>query len=183
MGGVAFAPPWTLTVPPWTLTVPLGIRKEYIDQSWSAPSLPKTQLYYRLPECLEETLLANPHCWRGPRCLYRAVSSREWPDIYYKNTPTCRPYRCTETMQRLSPYANALTPEALKCYKEKIAVLNGLDPFAAALGKPSDDVPLVEASNIVQCILLGSADQVRHSETIQGKKIARSLWSVRLWMD
>ena len=57
-------------------------------------------------------------------------------------------------MQRLSAYADSLTPEALKRYKEKIAVLNGLDPFAAALGKPSDDVPPVEASDIVSYLVL-----------------------------
>ena len=61
-------------------------------------------------------------------------------------------------MQRVSSYADSLTCEALKRYKDKISVLNYLDPFAHSLGKPTDDIiPPVEASDIVSYLVLQSS--------------------------
>ncbi len=57
-------------------------------------------------------------------------------------------------MQHLSSYAATLGSEALKRYKEKIAVIGGLEPFSAALGKPVDQVPPLEASDIVSYLIL-----------------------------
>lgn len=57
-------------------------------------------------------------------------------------------------MQRLSSYAENLSAEAKARYKEKIALINGLDPFASCPEGPSDAVPDVDASDLVSYLVL-----------------------------
>ena len=58
-------------------------------------------------------------------------------------------------MQQLSPYAESLPTEAKARYLEKIAVIGGLDPFSGAgLGETTDDVPPVDACDLVAYLVL-----------------------------
>ena len=53
-------------------------------------------------------------------------------------------------------YAKSLSVEALKHYKEKTELFDGLDPFVGGLGKPICHVPPLEAiaSDIVSYLVL-----------------------------
>lgn len=58
-------------------------------------------------------------------------------------------------MQRkLSPYAEKLSNEARSRYEDKLAVIGGLDPFQGCPGEPCEDVPPVEASDLVAYLVL-----------------------------
>ena len=54
----------------------------------------------------------------------------------------------------LSVYADNLPNEAKRRYKEKIAVINGLDPFGGCLGEEIETLPPVEASDFVAYLVL-----------------------------
>ena len=54
----------------------------------------------------------------------------------------------------LSIYAQNLSDEAKRRYEEKIAVLNGLDPFGSCPGEVIQTVPPVEASDLVAYLVL-----------------------------
>ena len=49
----------------------------------------------------------------------------------------------------LSAYAENLSEEARKRYKEKLKIINGFDPFTGTTGKLADRLPPVEAADIV----------------------------------
>ncbi len=91
----------------------------------------------------------------------RAISSHEpfhlaahaWCTAQRRQVQQIR-HLAISQMQQLSSYAATLGSEALKRYKEKIALIGGLDPFSAALGKPVDHVPPLEASDIVSYLIL-----------------------------
>ena len=91
----------------------------------------------------------------------RAISSRDpfhpsahaWCTVQRRQVQQIRHLAILQ-MQHLSSYAATLGLEAIKRYKEKIAVIGGLDPFSAALGKPVDHVPPLEASDIVSYLIL-----------------------------
>ena len=51
-------------------------------------------------------------------------------------------------MQCLSFYAGNLKDDAKSRYKEKIAVIGGLDPFASCPGEPTEAAPPVDASDL-----------------------------------
>ena len=55
---------------------------------------------------------------------------------------------------RLSAYANSLSEEAKKRYKDKISMIGGLDPYLGSLGECADTTPPVEASDLVSYLVL-----------------------------
>ena len=58
-------------------------------------------------------------------------------------------------MQRkLSSYAENLSIEAKIRYGKKIEVIGGLDPFGGCPGEPCEEVPPVEASDLVAYLVL-----------------------------
>ena len=57
-------------------------------------------------------------------------------------------------MLNLSSYAENLSEDAKRRYKDKIKIINDLDPFANGLGEPIDAVPPVEASDLVSYLVL-----------------------------
>ena len=57
-------------------------------------------------------------------------------------------------MQRLSSYTESLPSEAKTRYLEKISVISGLDPFNGGLGELTDDVPPVDACDLVAYLVL-----------------------------
>ena len=57
-------------------------------------------------------------------------------------------------MERLFSYAANLTCTAKERYKEKISLIGGLDPFLGPLGYCTDEVPPVEASDLVSYLVL-----------------------------
>ena len=60
-------------------------------------------------------------------------------------------FSCVE-MLNLSSYAENLSEDAKRRYKDKIKIINDLDPFANGLGEPIDAVPPVEASDLVSSL-------------------------------
>ena len=54
----------------------------------------------------------------------------------------------------LSTYAEKLQNEARKRYREKIAVINGVDPFVSCPGEAIATVPPVDASDLVAYLVL-----------------------------
>ena len=57
-------------------------------------------------------------------------------------------------MLNLSSYAENLSFDAKRRYKDKIKIINDLDPFANGLGELIDAVPPVEASDLVSYLVL-----------------------------
>jgi hypothetical protein len=57
-------------------------------------------------------------------------------------------------MQRLSYYAEGLSGEAKIRYQEKISVVNGIDPFSGCFGEPVEEVPPVDATDLVSYLVL-----------------------------
>ena len=57
-------------------------------------------------------------------------------------------------MLNLSSYAENLSEDAKRRYKDKIKIIYDLDPFANGLGEPIDAVPPVEASDLVSYLVL-----------------------------
>ena len=67
----------------------------------------------------------------------------------------------------LSVYADNLSNEAKRRYKEKIAVINGLDPFGGCLGEVIKTVPPVEASDLVAYLVL-QTNFITTQQAVQG---------------
>ena len=55
---------------------------------------------------------------------------------------------------RLSAYANSLSEETKKRYKDKVSMIGGLDPYLGSLGECADTTPPVEASDLVPYVVL-----------------------------
>lgn len=82
---------------------------------------------------------------------------------------------------RLSTYAQNLPDEAKRRYREKIALINGLDPFSTCPGEKVQTVATSGRSKRFSCVL-GPADEFYYNAAIQSPQITRSLQPVRMWM-
>ena len=54
----------------------------------------------------------------------------------------------------LSSYAKNLSDEAKSRYSVKIGVIGGLDPFGGCPGEPCEEIPPVDASDLVSYLVL-----------------------------
>ena len=52
-------------------------------------------------------------------------------------------------VKNLSVYAENLSEEAKTCYKEKLNIIDGFDPFTVTAGELADHSPPVEATDIL----------------------------------
>ena len=57
-------------------------------------------------------------------------------------------------MINLSSYANSLSEEAKARYREKIAIIGGVDPFSGSIGVLCERMPPVESIDIVSYLVL-----------------------------
>ena len=57
-------------------------------------------------------------------------------------------------MKNLSVYTESLSEEAKTCYKEKLNIIDGFDPFTGTAGELADRLPPVEAADIVSYLVL-----------------------------
>ena len=54
----------------------------------------------------------------------------------------------------MSPYAEGLSEEAKKRYKEKLSFIGGVDPFAGVVGELCERTPPVQCIGIVSYLVL-----------------------------
>ena len=69
-----------------------------------------------------------------------------------------------------------LPNKAKERYREKIAVIGGLDPFGGCPGEAIKTLPPIDASDLVSYLVF------YHSSTVQGPQVARGLQPVCVWM-
>ena len=74
-------------------------------------------------------------------------------------------------MDRLSSHAAALSEDAKKRYKEKISVLNDVDPFAAGLGEPVEAIPPVNTSDLLSYLVLQTSYIVLQTSYFTAEKV------------
>ena len=58
------------------------------------------------------------------------------------------------SVRNLSVYAENLSEEAKTCYKVKLNIIDGFDPFTGTAGELADRSPPIEAADIVSYLVL-----------------------------